>query len=92
MLKILIADDERFEREMLGDIVSKCMGHEAEVRLAENGRQTVEIASIWGADLILLDIEMPGVNGIEAARQLKEQRPEIKIIFVTAYILFSYAH
>ena len=92
MLKILIADDERFERELLGDIVSKCMGHEAEVRLAENGRQTVEIASIWGADLILLDIEMPGVNGIEAARQLKEQRPEIKIIFVTAYSLFSYAH
>lgn len=92
MIKILIADDERIERELLTDIICRRMEHEAEVRTAENGRKTVEVAALWGADLILLDIEMPGLNGIDAARQLLKQRPQTKIIFITAYSLFSYAH
>lgn len=92
MLKILIADDERIERELLADIICRRMAHEAEIRMAENGRKAVEVAALWGADLILLDIEMPGLNGIDAARQLLEQRPQTKILFITAYSLFSYAH
>lgn len=92
MIKILIADDERLEREQLTDIICRRLEHEAEVRTAENGRKTVEIAALWGADIILMDIEMPGLNGLEAAHQLLEQRPQTKIIFITAYSLFSYAH
>ena len=39
-----------------------------------------------------MDIEMPGINGLDAARAVLEQRPECKVIFVTAYSLFQYAH
>lgn len=45
-----------------------------------------------GADLILMDIEMPGVNGLEAARTVLSRLPGCKVIFVTAYGLFQYAY
>ena len=92
MIKILIADDEGWQRELLTDIVEKRFGREAEVRTAENGRLAVDAAALWAADVALMDIEMPGLSGIDAAKQILAQRPECKIIFVTAYSLFSYAH
>ena len=92
MMKILIVDDEHIEREMLSEIVQNRFGHEADIRQAESGRQAVGTAAFWGAELILMDIEMPGLNGLEAARQILTQRPECKVIFITAYSLFSYAH
>lgn len=92
MLKILIADDEHIEREILTDIICRRMEHEAEVRTAENGRRAVEIAALWGADIVLMDIEMPGVNGLDAVRQIMAQRPNTKVLFITAYSLFQYAH
>lgn len=92
MINILIADDEQFERELLSQIVDSRFSREVQIRMAENGRRAVDVATLWGADIILMDIEMPGINGIEAAKQILAQRPDCKIIFVTAYSLFSYAH
>lgn len=66
--------------------------HEAVIQTAENGRRAADTAILWEADLILMDIEMPGINGLDAARAVLEQRPECKVIFVTAYSLFQYAH
>lgn len=91
MVKILIADDEEFEREMLMTILKERFAHEAELRTAENGRQALDGALLWAADIVLMDIEMPGITGIEAAKQIAAQRPGCKIIFVTAYSLFTYA-
>lgn len=92
MIKILIADDEGYQRALLADIVDKRFGREAEVRTAENGRLAVDAAALWAADVALMDIEMPGLSGIDAARQILAQRPTCKIIFITAYSLFTYAH
>ena len=88
MIRLLIADDERMEREALADIVMRRFEHEVTVEMAENGRKAADTAVLWEADLILMDIEMPGMNGLDAARAVLEQRPECKVIFITAYSLF----
>lgn len=92
MIRVLIADDERLEREALADLVVRRFEHKAVIQTAENGRRAADTAILWEADLILMDIEMPGINGLDAARAVLEQRPECKVIFVTAYSLFQYAH
>ena len=92
MIRLLIADDEALERETLADIVARRFEHEVTIETAENGRKAADTAVLWGADLILMDIEMPGMNGLDAARAVLEQRPECKVIFITAYSLFQYAH
>lgn len=91
MLKILIADDEAMERVMLASILEEKFGEQCHLRQAENGRQAVDIAGIWNPDVVLMDIEMPGLNGIEAARRILTQQPGIKLIFITAYGVFTYA-
>ena len=92
MTKILIADDERFERELLSQILSERFSGEVQTRFAENGRQAIETASLWDADIILMDIQMPGIDGIEAAKRILAQHPDRKVIFITAHSLFSYAY
>ena len=92
MMKILIADDEGYEREILAEIIDRAFSGQVQVRLVENGRQALDVATLWAADILLMDIEMPGLNGLEAAKQILAQRPESKILFITAYSLFTYAH
>ena len=92
MIRLLIADDERMEREALADIVMRRFEHEVTVEMAENGRKAADTAVLWEADLILMDIEMPGMSGLDAARAVLAQRPGCRVIFVTAYSLFQYAH
>ena len=92
MIRLLIADDEKLEREALADMVSRRFEHEVVLELAENGRKAADTAVLWGADLILMDIEMPGMSGLDAARAVLAQRPACRVIFVTAYSLFQYAH
>ena len=72
MIRLLIADDERMEREALADIVMRRFEHEVTVEMAENGRKAADTAVLWEADLILMDIEMPGMNGLDAARAVLE--------------------
>ena len=92
MIRLLIADDEKLEREALAEMVARRFEHEVVLELAENGRKAADTAVLWGADLILMDIEMPGMSGLDAARAVLAQRPSCRVIFVTAYSLFQYAH
>ena len=93
MIHLLIADDEKLERDALTEMVSRRFDeHQMVLQTAENGRKAADTAILWGADLILMDIEMPGMSGLDAARAILAQRPACRVIFVTAYSLFQYAH
>ncbi len=92
MIRLLIADDERLEQDALVGMVNHRFEHEVVLETAENGRKAADTAILWGADLILMDIEMPGMSGLDAARAVLAQRPGCRVIFVTAYSLFQYAH
>ena len=52
MIRVLIADDERLEREALADLVVRRFEHEAVIQTAENGRRAADTAILWEADLI----------------------------------------
>ena len=92
MIRLLFADDEKLEREALAELVQRRFEREVVLEVAENGRKAADTAVLWGADLILMDIEMPGMSGLDAARAVLAQRPSCRVIFVTAYSLFQYAH
>lgn len=91
MVRILIAEDEYLELSMLSKILKRHFEHIADIRTVDNGLDALSTADIWKADVVLLDIEMPGLNGIEAAKSLLKSNPHTKVIFITAYERFDYA-
>jgi two-component system response regulator YesN len=92
LYKLLVVDDEAIEREALKFIVKNSNLEISEVMEAANGLEALAIAEKFDPDIVTLDILMPGMNGIEAGQILRERKPEVKIIFVTAYDSFEYAH
>jgi len=82
-MKVLICDDEPLAVERLSRLVSK-MGHEV-VATAHHGQEALEQARRHQPDVILLDIQMPGMNGLVCAEQLSQLNPRPAIVFCTAY-------
>jgi DNA-binding NarL/FixJ family response regulator len=81
---ILIADDNAFVRQKLCGLFSR----EADFEVcgeAENGREAIEEAQDLHPDLILLDLSMPVMNGLDATRVLKRVMPEVPVIMYSAY-------
>src|SRR5690606_5701846 len=64
---------------------------ELTVELAKNGISAIETTRIFEPDLILMDIKMPGMSGLEAIERIREEFPNMKFIMVTAYDTFEYA-
>lgn len=91
MYRILIADDEPIERMVVAKKVTKFFPEQFELVQVENGREVLEMFDKNPCHIALLDIEMPGVNGLEAAEQLRKQNQECEIIFLTAFDEFHYA-
>lgn len=90
MLKIVIADDEEFIRMGLASMPWSEM--EIEVSgSARNGMEVLELLKEKDADILLTDIRMPGMTGIELSRRVLEVQPDIKIILLTGYGEFEYA-
>ncbi len=89
-LKILIADDETLERNAL-EFHLKNLFPDVECKKVGNGREALEAVSAFSFDIALLDIQMPGMNGLEAAWKIKEASPNTLIVFLTAWSRFDFA-
>jgi len=91
MPRVLIADDEELERKALRFILEAQAIAELELVEAENGREAVEAARAAPLDAAFLDVRMPGIDGIEAARMIRVARPGTPIVMLTAFDSFDYA-
>jgi two-component system, chemotaxis family, chemotaxis protein CheY len=80
---VLIVDDNAFVRRALGKLLTRELG--VEVREAQNGKEAIDKAGELQPDLIVLDISMPLMNGLEAARAIKSLLPAIPIILYSAF-------
>ena len=92
MLKLLIADDERIERDALRYIITRESSTIGEISEAANGKEAIEKTFELKPDIIFLDIKMPGISGLDAARRIKAELPEARLVFLTAFDYFDYAH
>jgi DNA-binding NarL/FixJ family response regulator len=81
-VKVLIADDHRLFAEALRAILSADERIEV-VGLAESGDDAVEQAGDLEPDVVLMDISMPGLNGVDATRKILDHRPEARVLMVT---------
>ena len=80
--RVLLADDRP---EMLEQVTRLLQGNAEIVGVARNGREALELAALADIDVLILDISMPLLNGIQVASSLKERGHTAKIVFVTVH-------
>jgi len=83
-VRVLIADDEPLARERLRDLLAAMPGIEL-VAEAGDGREALHACAEHNPDLVLLDISMPGIDGLETARHLAAFEPRPAVVFCTAF-------
>lgn len=91
MLKIMIVDDEYLVVESFKHIVSKYLKNVEIIATASSGREAIELAERLKPDLVFMDIRMPGINGIEAIRAIRENNSAIQFVIISAYEQFNFA-
>lgn len=91
MYRVLIADDEPIERMVISKKLKKMFEGRIEIVQAENGTDALQFYQEQGCRIAILDINMPGMTGLDVARALREQSKEHILIFLTAYDEFDYA-
>jgi two-component system response regulator NreC len=85
----IIADDHRIMREGLRSLLEKSGRFEC-VAEADDGYQAVKLARELHPDIVIMDIAMPNLNGIEATRQIKTEMPEIEVIVLSMHVTRNY--
>ncbi len=89
--KIMLADDEGIVIDSLKFIIEKEFGDTCTVEYAKTGRSVIELAESYRPDIAIMDIQMPGINGIEAMREIRETNQSVIFIVMSAYDKFDYA-
>jgi two-component system response regulator YesN len=84
-------DDEVLERKALTKIITSSIENVTVIGEAPNGRKAIEIAKEQRPDLIFMDIKMPGIDGVQAVKEIKKVHTDIRFIMVSAFNTFQYA-
>ncbi len=85
MIRIVVVDDEALARQRLVSLIDELGAPYEMAAEAANGREALEVSERVSADLVLMDIRMPVMDGLEAARRLAEGKRPPAVIFTTAY-------
>lgn len=83
-IKIMVVDEHKILREGLSSLINKQPNMKT-IGEATDGREAIEIANKLSPDLVLMDVTMPNLNGIEATRKIKSKKPNIEIIALSLH-------
>jgi DNA-binding NarL/FixJ family response regulator len=84
VLRIVVADDQRAVREALATVLDAEPGLEV-VGLAGDGEEAVALAHRFSPDVVLMDLRMPNVDGVDATRRLATELPDVKVVVLTTF-------
>lgn len=92
MYRLLIVDDEELITDGLYDVFSRLMPDDLDVYKAYSGKEALEWMTRTRIDIILTDISMPGLSGLELIEEVQELWPHCKVVFLTGYDNFDYIY
>lgn len=91
MYRVLLVDDEQIERMALAKKIDRYYGDKVDIYHAVNGREAVAMCGEQKNDIVIMDISMPEMNGVMAAKYIRKMDDQCSIIFLSAYDDFEYA-
>ena len=90
MIRVVIAEDEPAAMQYISSLVRKCYGMGI-IAQAENGLEAIKILEAQAADILITDVQMPHMNGVELAKWASENKPEVLTLIVSGHSDFEFA-
>ncbi|MDR1043774.1 MAG: response regulator [Candidatus Adiutrix sp.] len=91
MIRVLLADDEDIVRAFFRTVIEKEKLPVSEIYEADNGLETIRLAREYTPEAVLLDIRMPGLNGLKVCAEIRREMPNTEVVIISAYDEFDYA-